>query len=245
MLSIVYVGFAVVFALLFGYQLGKIFSGQALRKLADSLSGLKKEFAIQLQQRNAELDDCREQIAVLQKSSKESPETQEELRKLQMDYQSLEHQYMIVCEERKKDERIAKMELQKLQIELRTQEAIVCSLESTSRFHESQLKNLEETKEKEMMDVLAMTKVEAIDHFQAQKDALKTDINRWKESQQRIPEQIKQKKDMQKNMDSQSLDQEIAILEKELQTIADVNTMTVKRIDQIQRYISVLEEALL
>ena len=70
---------------------------------------MKREFAIQLQQRDAELDDCREQIAVLQNSNKESRDIQEELQKLKMDYQSWEHQYIIACEERKKDERIAQL----------------------------------------------------------------------------------------------------------------------------------------
>lgn len=82
---------------------------------------------------------------MLQKSKRENPNLQEELQKLKMDYQSLENQYMIACEDRKKEERIAQMEQQMLQLQLRDPKNIMRSIEYASSFHESQLKNLEES----------------------------------------------------------------------------------------------------
>jgi len=246
MSAVVYVFVAVIFSLLFGYQLGKNFSGQALRTLADSLHRLKKDAEIKEKNLDAELRKCREQISVLQEYNRENPGIQDELQQLQIEYKTLEHKYLIACEDRKKEERLAQLELQKLEIEWRANSARIRTMDvqNAEERCQSRLKQQAQRFEQEIQDALLMSKVEAIDHFEAQKDKMQAELTRMTESTERITAQVQQKREMRKNMKSESLDLEIVTLESEGRLNREMKEIFMKRMERFSRYIKLLEDSL-
>lgn len=246
MSTVVYVFVAVIFSLLFGYQLGKIFSGQALRTLADSLHRLKKDAMYKEKRLESDLHECREQLNALQQANRESPRIQEKWQQLQIEYKTLEHKYLIECEERKKEKRLAQHELEGLKIEWRTKSARTQAkdVQDAEERCQSRLKQQARMHEQEMQDALLMSKVEAVDHFEAQKDNLQTELNRATEIVERASAQVQQKREMRKNMESESLDREIRNLETEIRLHEDTKVVFTIRMERLSRYIKLLEDSL-
>lgn len=246
MSTIVYVFVAVIVSCLFGYQVGKIVSGQALRKLADSLHRLKKDAEYKEKRLESDLQECREQLNALRQANRESPRIKEKWQQLQIEYKTLEHKYLIECEERKKEKRLAQVELQKLEIEWRTKSARTQAkdVQNAEEQCQSRLKQQARMHEQEIQDALLMSKVEAIDHFEAQKDSLQIEVNRAMEVVERASAQVQQKREMRKNMESESLDKEIMTLEIDIRLHEDTKVIFTKRMERLSRYIKLLEDSL-
>ena len=137
------------------------------------------------------------------------------------------------------------MEKQKHEIEISILNAKLQYLQNAKEEHQKQVEDREKQYDKEFIELCSLSKIDAIALFQQRKDELSSRLTKQEETIPTLRQQLEQKREMAKSLETPSLEFEIKKIENKLRMEEGMREVFVKRMHQLQGYLKALEESLL